>query len=219
MPDPRFHRATMLGPSPLTCIISDPNETDLDPLGESCCICYHAYSFGVMYPGAEEPIQLECGHIFGEKCLSKWISTNSTCPLCRCHAQLACQNDADQILDERLSYDEDFSWSHDMGYEMGIDGESEAEDEFFDAQEEIVTPQIFYHLSDEDMWLTVAYEEKTSRYAPAKSSFAPLVEPVVFRKDCFDELTNCHEQWMTDSLYENDGDGEYAVSYFDVFPY
>ncbi|CAG8961194.1 hypothetical protein HYFRA_00013250 [Hymenoscyphus fraxineus] len=28
-------------------------------------------------------VQTECGHIFGKKCLAKWIQTQSTCPICR----------------------------------------------------------------------------------------------------------------------------------------
>ncbi|CAG8973520.1 hypothetical protein HYALB_00002846 [Hymenoscyphus albidus] len=30
-------------------------------------------------------VQTECGHIFGKKCLAKWIQTQSTCPICRAH--------------------------------------------------------------------------------------------------------------------------------------
>ncbi|KAI1514664.1 HRD1, HRD ubiquitin ligase complex, ER membrane component [Pyrenophora tritici-repentis] len=51
--------------------------------GLECCICYHAYFPTSMGVDAEMPMQLPCGHVFGEKCISKWTSTKNTCPLCR----------------------------------------------------------------------------------------------------------------------------------------
>ncbi|KAF1834017.1 hypothetical protein BDW02DRAFT_579887 [Decorospora gaudefroyi] len=31
----------------------------------------------------ELPMELPCGHVFGEACIAKWIATKNTCPLCR----------------------------------------------------------------------------------------------------------------------------------------
>jgi hypothetical protein len=226
MPDSRSYLAIALGPDTFTYNTLDPNENSLDPLGNSCCICYHAYSTSVMYPGAEDPVQLGCGHVFGEKCLSKWLCTKNTCPLCRSSVRLTFQNGIDQTLDERLSYGQDFSWSHDVGYEMDADGESEAEDEFFDAQEDIVTPLEVYRLAEEDMWFTAAaYEENASwctpvkHSIPAKPSFASFTQPALSVQDeRFDEFVKCHEQWMADSTHDDESDDEDCIGYLDVFP-
>lgn len=31
----------------------------------------------------EHPVRLPCGHIFGDRCIETWFSTNTTCPICR----------------------------------------------------------------------------------------------------------------------------------------
>lgn len=31
----------------------------------------------------EIPVRLRCGHIFGRVCITKWLLSNDTCPLCR----------------------------------------------------------------------------------------------------------------------------------------
>jgi len=228
---PRSHLATTRGPDSFTHNISSPNEHSLDPLNNSCCICFEAYGTGGMHPRAEAPAQLACGHIFGDKCLSKWISAKSTCPLCRSNAQLAFQNHLHSNLDQRFSY-EDLSPSHDVEYDTDTDGESEAGDEFFDAQEEIED-------EDEDLWLAAAaYEKNASFFAcvkpgrvkPGFEDFAESIIPVT--DECFEELIDCHEQWMTDSLYEeligchmadsmydDESEDEFSISYYDVFPY
>lgn len=34
--------------------------------------------------GLEKPVTIvTCGHVFGERCLSKWMDVSNTCPLCR----------------------------------------------------------------------------------------------------------------------------------------
>jgi len=71
--------------------VSIPVNTDLE-----CCICYHAYFTTTMDVDAEMPMQLSCGHIFGEKCISKWMSTKNTCPLCRCELFFLDSNLEDQ---------------------------------------------------------------------------------------------------------------------------
>jgi hypothetical protein len=32
---------------------------------------------------AETPVEMSCGHVFGEKCLKAWLYESPTCPLCR----------------------------------------------------------------------------------------------------------------------------------------
>lgn len=48
-----------------------PNELD-------CHICMEPFK-----NADENPVQLPCGHILGRNCISKWLETSTTCPLCR----------------------------------------------------------------------------------------------------------------------------------------
>lgn len=193
--------------------MSNPNEHNLDPLSNSCYICFDAYSNSGMHPRAKAPTQLACGHIFGDKCLSKWISTKSTCPLCRSNAQLAFQNHFHLNLGQSFSY-EDLSPSHYVEYDTDTDGESEAEDKFFDAQEEIEDSGRVY----EHLWLAAAaYEENASFFARVKPGFEDFAESVIpVTDECFDELIDCH---LAGSMYDDEGEDELSISYYDVFPY
>lgn len=47
---------------------------DLTKCDYKCIICYEEQ---------EDPVALRCGHIFCYKCIKRWISDHSTCPLCR----------------------------------------------------------------------------------------------------------------------------------------
>ena len=54
---------------------------------EVCGICQSAYEGvapGVKYPGDDCPVVWgTCGHSFHLKCVTQWLSTRSTCPMCR----------------------------------------------------------------------------------------------------------------------------------------
>jgi hypothetical protein len=54
-----------------------------DTRERSCCICYELFSPTPSSHGSEVPIQLPCGHVFGETCILRWTLTNGSCPLCR----------------------------------------------------------------------------------------------------------------------------------------
>lgn len=41
---------------------------------ESCCICLSSIKNAYYLP---------CGHYFHDKCISKWLKYNNTCPVCR----------------------------------------------------------------------------------------------------------------------------------------
>lgn len=212
--------ASMLDEDPLARGISDPNEDILDPLRNSCCICYNEYSFANKHPRAEDPVQLTCGHILGATCIARWLETNSTCPLCR--AQLRIQNDVDQALDDSLSYSENFSWRRYVDFEEDSDGESEAElEQWFDSQDFFFNPLRVRRAREEDIWLNVAWEEYAPLYTPIKSRFTSVhLEPdTISLKNSFDELTNCHEQWMADALYDEESEDKDAIGFYDVFPY
>lgn len=47
---------------------------DISKCDYKCIICYEEQ---------EDPVALRCGHIFCYKCIKRWISDHSTCPLCR----------------------------------------------------------------------------------------------------------------------------------------
>ena len=51
--------------------------TDEGLLDEKCVICLENYQT------KEKITRLNCNHTFHYKCLSTWVKTESTCPLCR----------------------------------------------------------------------------------------------------------------------------------------
>jgi hypothetical protein len=197
----------------------DAAEHNVDPLADSCCICYHPYSFDPMDPEAEEPVQLVCGHVFGATCIEKWVRTNSTCPLCRAELKSQSIIDEEAAL-EAFSYHDDFSWHDEVGYDSDTDGVSEAE--YFDAHQDFESPSQIHYRSSEDIWLTVAYhEESPPLYTPLKPSFPfddiDTVELAI--DDCHDELVVCHKQWMSNYLNDEERDDEDSIDFFDVLSY
>ena len=50
-----------------------PNATD-------CNICMEPFG---STEDPESPVQLPCGHVMGRKCISRWLKTSNSCPLCR----------------------------------------------------------------------------------------------------------------------------------------
>jgi hypothetical protein len=203
----------------------DPNpaEHDLDPLADSCCICYHPYSLDFMEPEAEEPVQLVCGHVFGATCVGKWVRTNSTCPLCRAELKFQSIIDEEAVV-EGFSYHDNISWQDEVNY----DSDSE-EVEYFNAQQGFETPAQIQYRSAEDIWLTVAYREVTPQlYTPLKPSFSfgdinsvELAVDDCYNEliDCHDELVDCHKQWMSDYLNDGERDNEDAIKFSDVLSY
>jgi hypothetical protein len=222
--------------------LAGPSEHDPDPLADCCCICYNPYSFATTDPQAEDVIRSPCGHVFGYKCFLKWAETSSTCPLCR--TELDSQNEVDvAMLDHAY-----FSWqSH-------VDAGGEFEARYFDAQESCFAP------AGEDVWLTIAYEEKYAMQKALEPGFCcfnlgrihdfdcteildypekyasleqlpplmplPPLEQYEYPLDLqqvkdnhFDELVNCHEQWITSYFDDEESEDDFAVSYLDVFPY
>lgn len=49
------------------CVDQDFNEIDIQ-----CSICFEQGDY-----------QLRCGHVFHERCISRWKQTSRSCPLCR----------------------------------------------------------------------------------------------------------------------------------------
>lgn len=69
---------------PRVKVLSPVSEHALDPSEEACCICFEPLSSTQLSHGwSEMPVQLPCGHVFGEACILRWTLTNGSCPLCR----------------------------------------------------------------------------------------------------------------------------------------
>ena len=68
--------------------LEELNFVDIEDIGEDCrhcVICTDQYGEG---PGGEVPVVLNCGHVFGQRCLEKWLcpfdfDPKRTCPMCR----------------------------------------------------------------------------------------------------------------------------------------
>ena len=50
--------------------------------GDKCVICFEVLL-------AVHHLQLECGHVFHDKCIRRWLREKSTCPTCRDHVFLS----------------------------------------------------------------------------------------------------------------------------------
>ncbi|KAF1926466.1 uncharacterized protein M421DRAFT_422795 [Didymella exigua CBS 183.55] len=56
----------------------------LDRNERACYICFQPFgSTASLQAGPEGPVQLPCGHVFGEVCISIWIRSSNSCPFCR----------------------------------------------------------------------------------------------------------------------------------------
>ncbi len=45
-----------------------------------CCICIEDYEVDNMNA---KVLELSCGHLFHEECVTAWLSTKKSCPVCR----------------------------------------------------------------------------------------------------------------------------------------
>ena len=61
------------------CMENLENLENLENVEDTCCICYNEYD------SEEKPSRLKCGHIFHNSCITKWLKTSGTCPICRNH--------------------------------------------------------------------------------------------------------------------------------------
>lgn len=57
--------------------------SDLEEDAKECPICYRDYYTGDAENEMETPVKIQCGHVYGSKCLDKWIQENDSCPTCR----------------------------------------------------------------------------------------------------------------------------------------
>ena len=65
-------------------VLRPVNADALDPKERTCCICFQPFSATLSSQGGPEtPVQLRCGHVFGEVCILTWTLASNSCPLCR----------------------------------------------------------------------------------------------------------------------------------------
>lgn len=65
-------------------------ETKENPCDDECSICYNTLE--------NESIKLRCSHIFHKSCISKWIKTSATCPICRTNVFVCSKCDGKGII-------------------------------------------------------------------------------------------------------------------------
>lgn len=58
-------------------------KSDLKAEDVQCPICYRDWYSEDVDNGLEVPVEISCGHMYGSRCLDKWIQDNDTCPTCR----------------------------------------------------------------------------------------------------------------------------------------
>lgn len=83
-------------PPPRTLLITQSltsiNLSELNPSDRTCAICHEAFQENTpqagdallaAHPSPEQPVKLQCGHVFGEACITSWLTEHENCPLCR----------------------------------------------------------------------------------------------------------------------------------------
>ncbi|EPS68825.1 hypothetical protein M569_05945, partial [Genlisea aurea] len=74
--------------SRLPCVAIEEEEEEDSRLNPGCAICKDSFSVGSLVK------QLPCFHLYHPRCISRWLSTKNTCPLCR--YQLPTDNEDDE---------------------------------------------------------------------------------------------------------------------------
>ena len=67
------------GNKDLSLYMTDVNEEEINTKDDDCCICCSSYDIN------NKPNKLKCGHLFHNDCITKWLKTSGTCPICRNH--------------------------------------------------------------------------------------------------------------------------------------
>ena len=104
------------------------NPEDLDPEDRVCVICQQEFRVSEDVRLSHTPVTTTCGHVFGKRCITKWLQPlncwglreedspnpepdddssdrgNSSCPMCRQEFFPQCQREPMEFLAERLSF-------------------------------------------------------------------------------------------------------------------
>ncbi|KFY22262.1 hypothetical protein V493_06716 [Pseudogymnoascus sp. VKM F-4281 (FW-2241)] len=75
-PGPKPRQRFRAGPKRVRVADLKEDETD-------CPICYRDYYTGDSQNESEDAVRIGCGHVYGRRCLDKWIQETDTCPTCR----------------------------------------------------------------------------------------------------------------------------------------
>ncbi|OBT85806.1 hypothetical protein VE02_06031 [Pseudogymnoascus sp. 03VT05] len=73
---PKLRQRFRTGPERVR--VAELKEDEID-----CPICYRDYYTGDSENESEDAVKIGCGHVYGRRCLDKWIQENDTCPTCR----------------------------------------------------------------------------------------------------------------------------------------
>ncbi|KAH7323565.1 hypothetical protein BKA65DRAFT_481375 [Rhexocercosporidium sp. MPI-PUGE-AT-0058] len=65
----------------------------------ACTVCTDPLGVAQGDHDAEEPCSLPCGHIIGRACITKWLMSNTSCPLCRRDYKIELSRSPDVIQD------------------------------------------------------------------------------------------------------------------------
>lgn len=111
---------------------SSTNSSSWAMASDPCCICYNPFSTTTTVE-SESPVQIACGHIFGEKCLARWLNASSTCPICRRRPQGCKTSETHDSCNDDLEWHdpEDYGW-------LEADSNPQAETEATNAGEDTV---------------------------------------------------------------------------------
>lgn len=73
----------------ITACLTKIDIRNLDPQEQDCSICLQSLLpkstkiEGASIPETETAIRLQCGHVYGQDCISHWLDSHETCPQCR----------------------------------------------------------------------------------------------------------------------------------------
>ncbi|OLL26646.1 putative RING finger protein, partial [Neolecta irregularis DAH-3] len=80
--NPAVPTATIIDKTPIDPSTSGKIDDDDEPANIDIS-AHEARTDGVVDAGPEKPLQLPCGHVFGNHCLTHWLKESPACPLCR----------------------------------------------------------------------------------------------------------------------------------------
>lgn len=76
---PPLHNMPERDPGNASRILASVSFETLSAEERRCTICLQDIGDG----DADSPVRLPCLHVFGDRCIKRWLEEEGTCPLCR----------------------------------------------------------------------------------------------------------------------------------------